>query len=128
MEKPTELNISKEIDQPSSPEQEKVRIIPVEELIPNIKPAIEKSGKPTSDTGGHSFDDCYIQDFIRGFEGQRFLQDEKMFSEELKSPMAVLKERLKDQIVVDLGADAYGHGYFLSQIWGSKGVKHEQMK
>lgn len=99
-----------------NPEKIKVKLMPVEELIPGTKP--EEAEENVLPASGYTFDDCYIQTFLD--DHGKYLLDKRILPD-IEARVEVLRNRFKGQIIVDLGADKYGFGYFLSQALGGKG-------
>lgn len=107
-EKLPEPNIPQGTDTPLSPEQEKGRIVPVEELIPDIKPETEVAGKSY---GSNHFDNNFMPEFLKA------VSDFTCNPETLE----ILRRRFKDQILVDLGPGTSRGGYDVAVALGCKG-------
>ena len=106
----------------SGESNQKVSILPVEVLIPGIKPDLEtpKLSKEAKETGndcgfnrsGHSFDNTYL-DKMLGFAKDKFNQE--FFTKFIKG----VREKLRGQIIVDLGAGSTNLGYCTSLLFGA---------
>lgn len=95
----------------SSPENEKVQIVPVEQLIPDIKPPFKKSIRGV-DYRTNDFRDEYSATFLESYLGM-YTRYEETFD--------FLKERFSGQVVVDFGSGDSVNGYFLALLFGAKG-------
>ena len=103
-------------------DNQKIAFLPVEILIPGIKPDLEtaKLSKEQKESGndegyirsGHSFDNTYL-DKMLGFTKDKFHQD--YFAKFVKG----VREKLNGQVVVDLGAGSTNMGYCTSLLLGA---------
>lgn len=99
-----------ELERREPDEDKKVEIVPVEQLIPEIKPP-QTEGVKGVDYKTNKFGDPFILDFIE-HEFKQHTNDPEIWP--------ALKERLKNQVIVDLGAGS-SVGYILSAILGAEG-------
>lgn len=97
--------------EPQEPEDKKVQIVPVEQLIPGIKPGNEKYDGIESGHQGNTLYDRFAPNIIRDMQGILLTPE----------TLVALKGRFKDKVVVDLGAGDMSWTYFLSVALGSKG-------
>jgi|GEM_PF-2052813 len=88
--------------------QEQVKIVSVNELIPNIKPKNEKEIEYRST---NHFDNAFMPEFMNKLKGLT----------QNRETLKILIERLKGQILVDLGPADTGGGYLLATSLGCKG-------
>ncbi len=124
------------LDQPQQVNDEqvekskKVRIVPIEELIPEIKPSQEE---PVEGINYESSDlqTSYAETFFKMQVGKILHSSREFLKEQFPSESAkqeslydetlsILKEKFKDQIVVDLGFGNSDIGFFLASLLGAK--------
>lgn len=100
-----------------STEVKTVKIIPVEQLIPEIKPTqIEKLDGIDYQT--NQFGDSFIYEFFKG-SIDNILEDYIRNPENLTSDFSILKERMRGQIILDLGSNESILGYELASLLGA---------
>ena len=109
-------------EEPQEPEDKKVQVVPVEQLIPGIKPASEIKKLEGVGYGTNKFGDSFVPGFLNQEMGIIFSSKkyEGPFAG-FKKDLDVLRERMKDQIVVDLGSGTSRPGYILASLLGAKG-------
>jgi len=99
-----------------------VHEVPVEHLIPDIKSESEVKKVEGVDYRSNDFSDSFIYDFFR--KDVRAMVEGKEYeglSAELKTDIDFLREKMKGQVVVDLGSDTSWQGYCLASLFGAKG-------
>ncbi|MDP3883292.1 MAG: hypothetical protein Q8Q48_04565 [Candidatus Staskawiczbacteria bacterium] len=96
------------------PIEKKCEVVPVEQIIPNIKPESEVKRLENVGYGTNDFNDPYILKF---FENQIRTAIEYGDDEDFSN----LRERFKNQVIIDLGAGNSKLGYCLSCLLGAKG-------
>jgi len=107
---------------PPVSDDQKLSILPVEILIPGIKPDLEtpnmspEAREDNNDSGftrtGHAFDNTYL-DKMLGFTKDKFNQE--FFTKFVKG----VRAKLQGQTIVDLGAGSTNLGYCTSLLFGA---------
>jgi hypothetical protein len=102
-------------------ESKTVQVVPVEQLISEIRPQqVRKVGKVENiDYQTETFDDSFVLEFFKDsllhiFRNYIDYQDDPI------SDFSILRERMKDQVIVDLGASDTSLGYELASLLGAK--------
>jgi hypothetical protein len=97
---------------------QEVVIKSVEELIPNIKPKLDKNEQTLR--SGSRLEDNFTLEFMNRYIMPLTVERDKKLPEFLDCTLSVLKDRFKDKIFVDLGAGDREFGFMISKILGAK--------
>lgn len=93
----------------------KLVLVPVEKLIPNIKPQVTNNLENV-DYNSNNFGDSFMSDYVKRDFPKMLLEEEQSSPLDLQ----VFKDRYKGKIIIDLGAGDSWHGYLLSTFLEAK--------
>jgi hypothetical protein len=115
---------NREADESQEPGDKKVQVVPVEQLIPEIKPPQERSVEEKG-YENNSFDDPFSITFCQDILDEILRHSQEMCAMEKRGghgtiDFSVLREHMSDQVVVDLGSDTSIVGYDIACLLGAK--------
>src|ERR1035437_288638 len=96
-----------------------VHEVPVEQLIPDIKPTKDMVRQEGIDYRTNSFSDSFIHGFFSR-EMAQIINGKEYEDFPFKQDLDILREKMAGQTVVDLGSDKSWSGYCLASLLGAK--------